>query len=106
MKTLFIILSLILITGFISTHAVQAKSNEPTQNNSQTVMLDMQNMTCAMCSITIRKALEGVDGVQSTKVDFDSKTANVTFYPQKTNIETLLKTTTNAGYPATVHPEN
>jgi mercuric reductase len=77
MKTLFIILSL--ITGFISTQIVQAKSTEQTQNNSQTVMLDMQNMTCAMCSITIRKALEGVDGVQSAKVDFDSKTANVTF---------------------------
>lgn len=103
MKTLFIILSL--ITGFISTQIVQAKSTEQTQNNSQTVMLDMQNMTCAMCSITIRKALEGVDGVQSAKVDCDSKTANVTFDPKKTTIESLLKATTNVGYPANVHPE-
>ena len=102
-KCLLIVLSL--ITGFVSTQTVQAKSTEQTQTNSQTVILDMQNMTCAMCPITIRKALQGVDGVQSARVDFASRTANVTFDPKKTNIETLIKTTTNVGYPATVHPE-
>ena len=103
LKYLLIVLSL--MAGFVSTQAVQAKSTEQTQNNSQSVVLDVQNMTCAMCPITIRKALQGVDGVQSAKVDFASRTANVTFDPKKTNIETLIKTTTNVGYPATVHPE-
>ena len=102
-KSILIVLSL--MAGFVSTQTVQAKSNEPTQNNSQSVTLDVQNMTCAMCPITIRKALQGVKGVQSAQVDFDSKTANVTFDPKKTTIETLIKTTTNVGYPATVHPE-
>jgi mercuric ion binding protein len=102
-KTFLIFLSL--ITAFIATQTVQAKSSEQTQSNSQSVTLDMQNMTCAMCKITIRKALQGVNGVQSTQVDFDSKTANITFDPKKTNIESLIKSTTNAGYPATVHPE-
>ncbi len=93
-----------LLTGFCLMQPCLAKSTVQTQNTSQSVTLDMQNMTCAMCPITIRKALEGVDGVKSAKVDFDSKTANVTFDPQKTNIESLIKTTTNVGYPATVHP--
>jgi len=103
LKYLLIVLSL--MAGFVSTQTVQAKSTEQTQNNSQSVVLDVQNMTCAMCPITIRKALQGVDGVQSAKVDYSSKTANVTFDPKKTNIETLIKTTTNVGYPATIHPE-
>ena len=68
----------------------------------KTVTLDVQNMTCAMCPITIRKALQGVDGVNKANVDFASKTASVTFDPQKTSIEALIKATTNAGYPATV----
>ena len=100
-KVLFITIAL--LTGFCVMQPCLAKPMVQTQSSSQSVTLDMQNMTCAMCPITIRKALEGVDGVQSAKVDFGSKTANVTFDPEKTNIETLIKTTTNVGYPATVH---
>jgi len=100
---LFIVLAL--TTGFMTSQTLQAKSTNQTQNNSQSVRLDMQNMTCAMCPITIRKALQGVNGVKNAKVDFSSKIATVTFDPQKTNIETLIKTTTHVGYPATVHPE-
>jgi len=106
MKNLnYSLIVLSLMVGFVSTQTVQAKPTEQTQNNRQSVILDMQNMTCAMCPITIRKALQGVDGVQSAKVDFASKTANIIFDPKKTNIETLIKTTTNVGYPATIHPE-
>ncbi len=68
-------------------------------------MLDVKNMTCVICPITIRKALQGVDGVQSAKVNYSSKTTKVTFDPTITNIEALIKTITNVGYPATVHPE-
>ena len=102
-KVLFVALSL--ITGFVSMQGVHAKSPIQTQNSRQTVTLDMQNMTCAMCKITIRKALEGVDGVQEINVDSDTETATVTFYPQKTNSDALIKATTHAGYPATVRPE-
>ncbi len=102
-KTLLILLSL--MTGFISMQTVQAKPTDKIQSNYQNVILDMQNMTCAMCPITIRRALQGVEGVQSAQVDFSSKTANVTFNPKKTNIDALIKTTTNVGYPATVHSE-
>ncbi len=105
MKNLkYLLLVLSLMVSFISIQTVQAKSTEQIQNNSQSVVLDVQNMSCAMCPITIRKALQGVDGVQSAKVDFDSKTASVTFDPKKTNIDNLIKTTTNVGYPSTIHP--
>ncbi len=103
MKSLPVVLSLMM--GLVSAQILQAKPAAPTQHNIQSVLLDIQNMSCAMCPFTIRKALQGVAGVRSAKVDFESKTANVMFDPQKTNIETLIKATTNVGYPATVHLE-
>ena len=49
----------------------------------QTVTLDVQNMTCAVCPITVKKALERVPGVTAAKVDFDKKTASISFDPDK-----------------------
>lgn len=103
-KTLFLVLSLLL--GFFTMPTSNAKPQIQSQNSSQSVTLDMQNMTCAMCKITIKKALQGVDGVQKVNVDYDSKTAAVSFDPQKTNTEALIKATTNAGYPGTVRQSN
>jgi len=69
----------------------------------QTVVLDVQNMTCSLCPITVKKSLQRVAGVMDAKVDLGKKTATVTFDPDKANIGTLVKATTNAGFPATVH---
>lgn len=69
----------------------------------QTVVLDVQNMTCPVCPITIRKALEKVPGVIDAKVDFDHKTAVVKYDPEKVNPSALLKATTNAGFPSKLH---
>jgi len=45
----------------------------------QTATLAVENMTCGTCPIVVKKALERVPGVTSTSVDFDKKTATVTF---------------------------
>jgi len=68
----------------------------------KTVTLDVKNMTCAVCPITVRKALEKVPGVSAVKVDFAKKTAIVTYDPDKTKPEALTRATTNAGYPSTI----
>jgi len=70
---------------------------------SKTVTLDVQNMTCSLCPITVKKSLEKVSGVSAVKVDFDKKTATVTYDADKARPEALTKATTNAGYPSTVH---
>lgn len=69
----------------------------------QTAVLDVQNMTCSLCPITVKKSLEAVPGVTDAKVDLGQKTATVKFDPDQTGIATLVKATTNAGFPATVH---
>jgi len=69
----------------------------------QTAVLDVKNMTCSMCAITIHRALEKVPGVIETKVDYDHKTATVKYDSDKTNLSTLMKATTNAGFPSRLH---
>jgi mercuric ion binding protein len=71
--------------------------------NLETVTLDVENMSCAVCPITVKKALDKVPGVTSAKVDFDKKTASVTFDPDKANPAALTKATSDAGYPSAVH---
>lgn len=69
----------------------------------QTVVLDVQNMTCELCPITVKKALGKVPGVADTKIDLAKKTATVKFDPARANVAALVKATTNAGYPSTAH---
>ena len=69
----------------------------------QTAVLDVQNMTCSMCSITIRRSLERVPGVIDAKVDYDHKTATVKYDPEKASPAVFVKATTNAGFPSTLH---
>ena len=45
----------------------------------QTVVLDVQNMTCELCPITVKKALDKVPGVAATKIDLAKMTATVKF---------------------------
>ena len=66
-------------------------------------MLDVQNMTCSICSITIRKSLEKVPGVMDAKVDYDHKTATVQYDADRTDPSALVKATANAGFPSTLH---
>lgn len=105
LKTILLMLSLLTTSLLLQTaHAgatIPVQSQK--QSSSQSVTLELQNMTCAMCKFTIKKALQGVEGLEEANVDYDTKTAKVAFNPQKTSVDALIKATTDAGYPATVH---
>ena len=67
----------------------------------KTAVLDVQNMTCNLCPVTVKKSLEHVPGVSQARIDFEKKTATVTFDADKTTAAALVKATTDAGYPST-----
>ena len=89
-----------LITVIVLSAALSA----PVWAATQTVTLSVTGMTCAACPITIKKALNKVDGVENIEVSLEKKEALVTFDDAKTTVEALLEATTNAGYPSAVHP--
>lgn len=64
----------------------------------KTVTLSVPGMHCAVCPITVRKALEAVPGVTRIKVTYEPKEAVVTFDDAKTTIKALEDATFDAGY--------
>ncbi|MCW3480135.1 mercury resistance system periplasmic binding protein MerP [Neisseriaceae bacterium JH1-16] len=69
---------------------------------TKTVTLDVRNMTCELCPITVKRSLEKLSGVSAVRVDFAKKTASVTYDPDQTRPTALTQATTNAGYPSSV----
>jgi len=76
------------------------------KTDQQTLTFAIDKMTCAMCPITVRKAMEKVEGVGEVKTDFEAKTATVTFDATIATPEAIAAASTNAGYPAHVAREN
>jgi mercuric ion binding protein len=72
----------------------------PAWASPEVVTLNVPGMTCPACTITIRKALEKVQGVSKVDVRYEKKQVLVTFDDAKTNTDALVKATTNAGFPS------
>jgi len=68
----------------------------------KTVALSVPGMTCSACPITIKVALNRVEGVSAVDVRYEERDATVTFDDAKTSVEALTQATTNAGYPSTL----
>lgn len=69
----------------------------------QSAVLDVQNMTCGLCPVTVKKSLEKVSGVSQVQINLKATTAQVTFDADKTTVAALVRATTEAGFPSTVH---
>ncbi len=88
-----VLLAVVLTTGLVAT--------APAYAADQTVSMSVEKMTCALCPLTVRKAMERVDGVQNVEVSFDTKIATVTFDDAKTTAAAVAQASTDVGYPAT-----
>lgn len=66
----------------------------------QTVTFDVPGMTCALCPVTVKKAMEGAEGVRKVEVDFEARTATVVFDPSVVTVAAIARASENAGYPA------
>ncbi|MFT5706912.1 MAG: mercuric ion binding protein [Oceanospirillaceae bacterium] len=69
----------------------------------QIITLKVPTMTCPVCPITVTKSLEAVDGVSQVEVNYEEQLAQVIYNDETTDVEALIKATTNAGYPSRVN---
>lgn len=103
-KTLLIGLAVVAMTGGGVALALGGTAHDrPAASSAQTqaqTTFTIENMTCATCPITVRRAMEGVAGVSAVSVDFNAKTARATYDPRRTNAAAIAAASTNAGYPA------
>lgn len=72
---------------------VDSTMNKETAANLETTSFKIDGMTCPMgCAATIEKKLAKLDGVADAKVDFEKKTATVSFDASKQTPEKLVET--------------
>lgn len=76
------------------------------ENPDQEATFTVDKMTCATCPITVRTAMQRVEGVKDVTVDFDAKTATVLFDSTLTNAKHIGEASSNVGFPATVIKDN
>ena len=88
------------ISKMFASSALIAILSAPVWAATKTVTLNVPGMTCPTCPITIKKALNKVQGVSKVDVSYETKQAVVTFDDTKTDTTALVKATTNAGYPS------
>lgn len=69
----------------------------------KTITLNVSDMTCAACPITVKKSLNKVPGVSNVSVSLEKNQAFVTYDDSKTELKTLLNATFEAGYPSTLN---
>ena len=106
MKRTWTILTVLAVVAFGGVAALttlpgaQAQSNTAQAITDQTVTLEIENMFCALCPITVKTAMERVAGVKTVSVSFEEKAATVVFDPAVTTPEEIAAASTNIGYPA------
>ncbi len=73
--------------------ATDTTQTEVTAANLETTTFKIDGMTCAVgCAGVIEQKLSKLDGVQEAKVDFEAKTATVSFDKAKQTPETIVTT--------------
>ncbi len=68
----------------------------------QTVTFAVDKMYCALCPITVSKAMEGVEGVSRVEADYVTRLAVATYDDAITDWQEIALASANAGYPATI----
>jgi mercuric ion binding protein len=68
----------------------------------KSVTLAVPGMDCPVCPVTVRKALEKVEGVDEIIVEYETRTVVVAYDDTRVGPTALMQATTNAGFPSTV----
>lgn len=93
----FIISTIALLTVIV----LSASNLNAATSDETTVKFSVEKMTCATCPISVRKAMERVDGVKDVEVDLDTKIATVIFDASMTTASDIGNASTDVGFPAT-----
>lgn len=71
----------------------------------KSVTLAVPGMDCPVCPITVRKALEKIEGVHKVIVEYEDRTVVVDYDDTRATLPVLTQATTDAGFPSTVSGE-
>ena len=92
------VFSLVTLLSFI---CLSGSDLRAATSDETTAQFSVEKMTCATCPISVRKAMERVNGVKSVKVDLETKIATATFDASVTTASDIGNASTDVGFPAT-----
>ncbi len=96
--------ALIILALLVSPYIIAGFHSPTTMpgTTGQTVVLELQNMTCVSCVVAVEKGLLNQEGVYRVEATLEPPRATVVFDPGKTTVTALLRATTDIGYPSRV----
>ena len=65
---------------------------------SESVSFSVEGMSCQHCVNSIKKSVGAIDGIMNIGVDLKSKKVNVTYNPEKVDVDTIKETIEEQGY--------
>ena len=74
-------------------------ANFATAATAQSIILDVQNMRCATCPLTVKKVLQKVPGVSAVSIDYPRKMALLLLDGTRATGDTVIKALADAGIP-------
>ncbi len=80
----------------------QQASHVPDNAQKETVVLNVEGMTCNGCVLTVHKSLKTLPGVLKADITLKPPRAVVEIDPTLVKPEQLVEATKNAGYPSTI----
>ncbi|CAK0795863.1 unnamed protein product [Prorocentrum cordatum] len=83
-----------------SSAAAAGAESTSSKEDLATVRLSVKGMKCDPCAQTVRRALEGVEGVRRAKVSLQGASADVLCVPSDTTIEMLCEACSGVGFDA------
>ena len=84
--------------GWIHKTQHSSVQTAPTTDEVETLVLDIDGMTCTGCEYHIEHALQKLNGVYRADASYEKGTALVSFDPQLLHIDTIIHTVQQTGY--------
>lgn len=91
--------------GFSAEALVKAVKDAGYEAKAETVILDIEEMTCASCVSRVEKALKSVAAVETASVNLATAKAVVTVLGGKAAVPAMVKAVEKAGYKAKLQAE-
>lgn len=66
--------------------------------SSEVKTLNVEGMSCSHCENSVKKAVGGLNGVESVVVDLKGKKVTIEFDPEKVSVDTIKDAIEDQGY--------
>jgi periplasmic mercuric ion binding protein len=96
-----------LAAGMLIVFFMAGLQNLNAGSSTKTEVLKMKvEMSCANCQAKIQTGLSKAEGVEKAVADLDTKTVTITYNPDKTNKDKLVKVVEGLGYRTEFTPKD